>query len=65
MLVPAVSGSEWPTPLMLAAYSGQLDMVRFLLDHEADIHVYRATYVWRVREVPFIGTRDFDTADRC
>ena len=43
-----------PTPLMLAAYSGQLDMVRFLLDHGADIH-YRATYIWRVREVPLFG----------
>ncbi len=43
-----------PTPLMLAAYSGQLDMVRLLLDHGADIH-YRATYIWRVREVLGFG----------
>ena len=47
-------GSRGPTPLMLAAYSGQLDMVRLLLDHGADIH-YRATYIWRVREVPLFG----------
>ena len=47
-------GWQGPTPLMLAAYSGQLDMVRFLLDHGADIH-YRATYIWRVREVPLFG----------
>ena len=57
---PGGIGSRGPTPLMLAAYSGQLDMVRFLLDHGADIH-YRATYVWRVREVPLFG-RVIDTA---
>ena len=51
---PRGIGSGGPTPLMLAAYSGQLDMVRFLLDHGADIH-YRATYIWRVREVPLFG----------
>ena len=47
-------GWQGPTPLMLAAYSGQLDMVRLLLDHGADIH-YRATSIWRVREVPLFG----------
>ena len=49
-----VSPGRGPTPLMLAAYSGQLDMVRLLLDHGADFH-YRATYIWRVREVPLFG----------
>ena len=51
---PGSIGQRGPTPLMLAAYSGQLDMVRLLLDHGADFH-YRATYIWRVREVPLFG----------
>ena len=41
------------TPLMLAAYGGQLEMVRFLLEREADIHI--RTTGWIPIETP-LGT---------